>query len=42
MDKKISGIIVGVAVVIAIASGIFLTIPNSEEIPQNQMKKLAL
>ena len=43
MDKKIPGVIVGVAI-IAIAAGIFLTLPTTEVTytSKNQMKKLAL
>ena len=41
MDKKIPGVIVGVAI-IAIVAGVFLTLPNSEVIPQKSNEKIGL
>ena len=41
MDKKIPGIIVGVAI-IAIVAGVFLTLPNSEVVTQKSNEKIGL
>ena len=41
MDKKIPGVIVGVAI-IAIVAGVFLTLPNSEVISQKSNEKIGL
>ena len=41
MDKKIPGVIVGVAI-IAIVAGVFLTLPSSEVIPQKSNEKIGL
>ncbi|WP_299291760.1 hypothetical protein [Nitrosopumilus sp.] len=41
MDKKIPGIIIGVAI-IAIISGVFLTLPNTEVVSQKSNEKIGL
>ena len=41
MDKKILGVIAGIAIIIAIASTV-LAIPNSEITTQKLMKRLVL